>query len=91
MSFQFEEIASDQVEKQARGRKPSAKTLQLADAFKGVKAGRAVVIAALKVDPSSKTEKAALSSTIRQAAKIAGREIKIDFRTDGTPQVTFKR
>lgn len=88
MNFNFEEIPADKVEKQARGRKPSQTTQDLAEAFRNVKAGRALVLNGMEVDPNSKTQKAALSSTIRQAAKIAERTVKIDFRTNGLAQVT---
>lgn len=87
--FKFTEIPADKVEKQARGRKPSENTTKMAEAFKTPKAGVAVVLNGLTA--KDKTEKASLSATIRQAAKLANRDVRIDYRTDGTPQVTFKR
>ena len=86
--FNFEEIPEDEVQRQPRGRKPSEETQKLAKAFANVKAGRALILKGLEVDPTSKTEKAALSATIRSAAKLADRKVKIDFQA-GTAQVTF--
>ena len=92
--FDFEEIPADKVEKQARGRKPSNTTVEMAEAFRKVNAGKAVLIRQLKVDlngKDAKADKARISSTIRQAAKLANRNVKIDWNSEGVPQVSFTK
>lgn len=88
----FEVIPSDAVERSARGRKPSPVSTALAAKLATLTVGQTVVVKSMSVNltgTNASKAKAQVSASIRSAARIAGRTVKIAFRpSDGAPQVT---
>lgn len=88
----FEVIPSENVERSARGRKPSTAAVKIAAVLATLKPGQTVVLKGLKVDLNGNDagkQKARVAATIRSAARMAGLTVKIAFRpSDGAPQVT---
>lgn len=90
MDFEFIDEADIQSVK--RGRK-SQVPQELVDLIAKIPAGKAVVVKDLALDPKDedyKSRKASISSTIRQAGRISGREVAISFSPSGVPQVRIK-
>lgn len=87
----FEVISPDEIERVARGRKPSADAVRVAEILAPLKRGDVVVLKRLKVDLNVKNataEKARISAVIRSGARQAGFNVRINFRpSDGAPQV----
>jgi hypothetical protein len=58
----------------------------------GLTKGKALLVKSMAVNPNSpkaKTEKAKHSANIRQAAKAAGKKVRIGWSPAGIPQVTL--
>lgn len=90
MDFEF--IDENEIESVKRGRK-STVPQALVDALAKMPAGKAVVVRDLALDPKAdeyKTQKATVSSTIRQAGKLAGVEVAIAWSPNGVPQVKVR-
>lgn len=90
--FDFEIISENNIQKSARGRKPNADSVKIANALLTLNPGQAILIKSMAVDLNAKNagvKKAQVSASIRSAARIAGRNVKISFRpSDGVPQVS---
>jgi hypothetical protein len=90
MDFEF--IDEGDIEGVKRGRK-SQVPQELIDLFKAIPAGKAVRLSEFAGDPTDpdyKTHKQNAGSTIRQASKQAGIEIRISWSPAGVPQVSRK-
>lgn len=90
MDFEF--IDETEVQAVKRGRK-SQVPQALVDALAKMPAGKAVVVKDYALDPKAedyKTRKATVSSTIRQAGKMAGKEVAIAWSEAGVPQVSVR-
>lgn len=91
--WNFEEIPEDQVRGVPRGRKSNVDPA-LIEAFRKVKAGKAIRIPSQALDPKSatyKTDKARISATLRTAMRSAGHSsISIVWSPEGVPQVKVK-
>lgn len=89
-SFEFEIIPTSEIVSNPRGRKSKADP-KLVEALKGLKAGQAIRVNALTLDPKSADygkDKARVSATLRSAVRSAGHaKFSILFSPTGTPQV----
>ena len=88
----FEVISSEDVERSARGRKPSPEAEKVASVLVKLSPGQAVAIRALAVAPASASaakDRARVGAVIRSGARLANVKVRIAFRpSDGVPQVT---
>lgn len=90
MDFEF--IDENEIESVKRGRK-STVPQALVEALSKMPTGKAVVVKDFALDPKDdeyKTQKATVSSTIRQAGKLAGVEVAIAWSPNGVPQVKVR-
>ena len=87
--FEFEIIDDDEIEKQRRGRKPTPTAVALADVLADQPTGATLRIDSLAV--YSDKEKQQTGNVIRNAAKLAGRKVTINWSKSGVPQVTLKQ
>lgn len=90
MDFEF--IDETDIQSVKRGRK-SQVPQALVDALAKMPTGKAVVVRDLALDPKDedyKTRKATVSSTIRQAGRLAGVEVAIAWSPAGVPQVRVR-
>lgn len=86
--FDFDFIDDDEIEKQARGRKPNPTAVALSDVLRDVKPGQTLRISSLAV--STDKEKQQTGNVIRTAARLAGVKVQINWSKTGVPQVTIK-
>ena len=90
MDFEF--IDEGDIESVKRGRKSQVPQV-LVDTLKKIPAGKVMVVKDYALDPKAddyKTRKASVSSTIRQAGKLAGLVVAIAWSPAGVPQVKVK-
>ena len=91
MDFEF--IDEQDIQSVKRGRKSTVPPA-LVEALAKMPTGKAVVVKDFALDPKHedyKTDKASVSSTIRQAGKLAGVEVAISWSPNGVPQVKVRK
>lgn len=91
--FSFEIIDESEMEFVQRGRK-STTPVELVNAIKALKPGKALSVPSLKCDPKSVSfgkDKARSGAKIRSAAKLAGVEVTIRWSPVGVPQVALSK